>query len=182
MKLIKCIKCGRPFYNSEEKCPYCGLAASESANNFITKPITTPESHKTMERMLSGNHDNETVNEQPAVVENIPTSVPAGRSIAEPETEVVVEQVAEAAVNAAAAGCEAVNERAEAIAAVADAQPVVENNCPVETPTDQVETEYAPKKKRGWIWIIVILILLAIAAAVYLKWDYVYSKVTSLLK
>ncbi len=36
MKLIKCDKCGRPYYDNEVECPYCGHSTSSSDN--ISKP------------------------------------------------------------------------------------------------------------------------------------------------
>jgi|GEM_PF-2537469 uncharacterized OB-fold protein len=37
MKLIKCPKCGRPFYNDNDQCPYC----SQDSNAPLQQPSNT---------------------------------------------------------------------------------------------------------------------------------------------
>ena len=186
MKLIKCSHCGRPFYNEEKACPYCGHAAHLSATNFVTRPISDPKSHHLMEEMLSGNYKPQPIPVHTAPIiqekeEPVQATVPEQVSVPEPapveETNpepVAVEEVEQPS--------EAVQERAENIAAVTsqNAPGEVENPDQLEDPNG-AEIAHAPRKRHVWVWIIVIILILAIAAAVYLKWDFVYDKVKGLI-
>lgn len=177
MKLIKCNHCGRPFYDNEEKCPYCGHDARLSANNFVTKPISDPKTHRIMEEVLSGNYH----------PEPRPVQKPVARPVEEPKAIEEVEPiVAEMPVMEPEPEFEpsaAVQERANAIAAI-----VSENEADatvteaIENDIHQVETSEAPRKRHRWVWIVIILILLGIGAAVYLKWDFVYAKALGLMQ
>lgn len=176
MKLIKCKKCGRPFYDNEPKCPYCGCETSQSAGNYVTQAISDATSHKRMEDVLSGNP-------QPAPSPVQPMEAPVAEllnAMPQPEAETVIPDVEEALV---AETAETVSERAEAMAAIEAAQETAGENMKKEAveERDEVETPFAPRKRHGWIWIVVIVLLLAAAAAVYWKWDFVYGKVMSLL-
>lgn len=186
MPLIKCKYCGRPFYDSEKACPYCGHATNLSAGNRVTKAISDPASHKLMEDILSGNYHPETI-----TMHNTPeaTPKPAAEPIAEPVVEDVVEPIVEpeAVVEPEPTEediqpSEAVLDRADSIAAAVNANTNNGNdNVDDINPETELETTLPRKKRRWWIWIVIILILLGVAAAVYLKWDFVYSKVSSLL-
>lgn len=175
MKLIKCIKCGRPFYDNEPKCPYCGSDTSLSAENYITKPISDPESHKTMEDVLSGNYQPKPQQPEPlapAPMADMAEPVPPMETIPPMETP-ITEPVVEMAEST----------RAEAMAAIESqsVEAVNEMVGDVNEAINEVETSYAPRKRHRWIWIVILILLLAAAAAVYWKWDFVYAKVMSLL-
>lgn len=185
MKLIKCSHCGRPFYNEEKACPYCGHATNLSATNFVTRPISDPKAHKLMEDMLSGNLTPEPrpVHAAPLIHDDEPSPAP----LAEP-AEVEEQQPLpnagpepEATVDEAAEPSNAVRERADGIAtALQQTEEVSHEEHPIEEP-NAADTDHLPRKRRGWIWIVVVILVLAIAAAVYLKWDFVYGKISSLL-
>lgn len=173
MKLIKCKKCGRPFYDNEAKCPYCGSETSLSAENYVTKSISDATSHKRMEDVLSGNYRPE-----PEIVAPVVEPV---AEVVEPVAEPVATAVEETAA-AVEETVETVPERAEAMAAIEAAQGNETVNNDVNEALEErqeVETS-APRKRHGWIWILIIVLLLAAAAAVYWKWDWVYPKVMSL--
>ena len=180
MKLIKCIKCGRPFYNDKKNCPYCGAESSISANNFITEPISSPESRKTMEAVLAGTYYKE-VSPAPEP-ENAPkpVTVPDFEPATVPEAPIVpdMSEVQTPSENIS----EPIQDRAEAMAAIESQAETAETPdlANIEEML-QVESEEKPRKRHGWIWIIIIILILAIAAAVYFKWDFVYAKVSSLL-
>ena len=176
MKLIKCNRCGRPYYDDQAVCPFCGQDTKFSANNFITKPITSPESHRKMEMHFSGEELKAApapaeAPEAPVVVET-PQEAPA---TAEP---IEAPQEAPAMTQPEVDEDADTSERAEAMASITAPVEAVEEESADEEP--QVEIA-KPRKRHGWIWIIVILLILAAAAAVYWKWDFVYEKVTSLL-
>lgn len=181
MSLIKCNHCGRPFYDSEKACPYCGHAANLSAGNFVTKAISDPTSHKLMEDVLSGNYHPQTppVHSSPVVTPE-PVAEPVVEHVVEPVVETVVEPEPIEEFNQPS---EAVLDRADSIAAAVNAntenggEDVADIN-----PEAELETTLPRKKRRWWIWIVILVILLGLAAAVYLKWDFVYGKVSSILK
>ena len=179
MNLLKCNHCGRPFYDSEKACPFCGHAANLSANNRVTKTISDPKSHKLMEDFLAGNlqhPDIRPVHSAPVIRE---TEQP------EPIVEPVVEPVTEPdslceTQSSTMQPSDTVLERAESIAAVA-AEKVENKEEIADIETNELETSLPRKKRRWWIWVIILIILLGISAAVYLKWDFVYEKVTGLI-
>lgn len=171
MNLIKCSHCGRPFYDSESHCPYCGSDARLSANNRITQPITDAKMHKIMEDVLSGNYRPEPVDEHAApVVADIPAT-PEPETIAAIEPDTIEPDVIPS---------EAVQERAEAIANATegDTKEFIESDTPDD---EELETSHLPRKRHTWLWILLIVLLLA-AAAVYWQWDFVYSKISQLIK
>ncbi|MBR3528394.1 MAG: hypothetical protein IKN84_01920 [Bacteroidales bacterium] len=170
MKLIKCKKCGRPFYDNEAKCPYCGSDVQLSAGNYVTQAISDETSHQTMEAVLSGNY-----HPQPAPEpEPEPVVAPA-----EPQQSEPIVPEAPAAMPEA----EANSDRAEAMAAIEAAQQEVVGTADemAAAMENEVESAPAPRKRHGWIWIIIILLILAAAAAAWWKWDFIYPKVMSLL-
>lgn len=190
MKLIKCSHCGRPFYNDEKACPYCGHPSNLSATNFITRSISDPKSHKLMEDMLSGNYQQvhiphithvevppanepKPIEVQPTapVVEKDTTEEPAATETKKEEEKPQIQEPSEA-----------IQERADNIAAATkQSQDIKKEDAEATEEPNSTDTEHLPRKRHGWIWIIVIILILAIAAAVYLKWDFVYGKITSLL-
>lgn len=179
MKLIKCVKCGRPFYDNKSNCPYCGAESSISANNFITEPITSPESRKTMEAVLAGTYYKEAA-PAPEPAKAPEPVIPNLESASTPEAPVVPDMSEAPAPSENIS--EPIQERAEAMAAI-ESQAEAAETPDIANIEEllQVESEEKPRKRHGWIWIIIIIIILAIAAAVYLKWDFVYPKVSSLL-
>lgn len=196
MNLIRCNHCGRPFYDSEKACPFCGHASTLSVNNRVTKAISDPKSHKLMEDFFAGNlqhPDIRTVDAVPVtktvepqvkaspVADAQPASEPEPtaepKPINEPEPVAATQPVAEPE---AVQPSEAVLDRADSIAAITADAPLNKEEAHDEQP-DELETTLPRKKRHGWIWIIILVIILALAAAVYLKWDLVYSKISSII-
>lgn len=176
MKLIKCNHCHRPYYDSNAQCPYCGHDTQMSINNVLTRPISDPEAHRRMERMLSPDYDPREYQpiERPAKPAHQPQPEPEKMEVQEPVAEPVETFVSETAQN-----------RADAIAAiksVADEQ----HDEHVATEESDVETTPLPKKRhRGLVIVIIIVVILLLAAAAafcYLKWDFVKEKVPFLNK
>ena len=96
---------------------------------------------------------------------------------------VVVEEAVEHPSEAAteeSTPSDSVLDRASGIAS-ATANKVESEEMQEEERPAEVETEHPKKKRRGWIWIIVLVVVLALAAAVYLKWDVVYSTAMSII-
>ncbi len=182
MKLIKCTHCGRPYYNEEKACPYCGHSTHLSATNFVTKSISTPQSHKLMEDVLSGNYHPapKPVHAETPVVapQPQPEPLPVAEPLPEPEAPIAPEPEAAPEPQSLQGA-----ERAENIAAAAQQQEPVENVLPTDATEDpnEVATTHEPRKRHGWIWILLIVILLALGAAAYLYWDTITNFVSSLL-
>ena len=142
MKLIECGHCGRPFYDKEKACPYCGhafdsLPPVEKENEELedTRPLssTTPS-----------NLDRETKNGELKTESNI--DAPASSPLTTLHSPFTL--------------------RAESIAAITEnqSQPDIPNHQPCNDP-NQIETTYPPHKRRVWLWVVIILIVLALAAA-----------------
>ena len=135
-----------------------------SANNPITNTVSDPESRMMMEDYMSGNLQQ-------------PTFRPVHSKPVEPEPVIESEPVVKPEPDQPP---EAVLDRAETIASIKT--DIVDN--PLEIDSEEpheVETTLPHKKRRWWVWIIILIILLGIAAAVYLKWDFVHEKITSLI-
>lgn len=190
MNLIRCNHCGRPFYDSEKTCPFCGHAASLSVNNRVSKAISDPKSHKLMEDFFNGTLQRNDLHSANAVPVNKKEEPAADTNpVAKTQTATEPEPVAEAKP-AAEPGpiaepepvqpSDAVLDRAGSIAAITADAPINNEEAHDEQP-DELETSLPGKKRHGWIWILILVIVLAIAAAVYLKWDFVYGKISSLL-
>ena len=148
MKLIECGHCGRPFYDKEKACPYCGHAfdslppietESEEMEDIRPQSSTTPS-----------NLDGETENVELKTESNIdaPVSSPSTASHS-PFTM-----------------------RAESIAAITESQsqPTTSNSQPENDP-NQIETTYPPRKRRVWLWVVIIVLLTLIAVAAHLFRD-----------
>lgn len=173
MNLIKCNNCGRPFYDSEKACPFCGHASNLSSNNRVTKTISDPRSHKLMEAFFNGEKlQPETPPIQSTPVVN-PEPAQEPEPIVEPEPLIEPEPLQPS---------DAVLDRADSIAAAVNANANNDSEEIIgENPNDELETTLPHKKRRWWIWVIILVILLGLAAAVYLKWDFVYGKISSLI-
>ena len=184
MSLIKCTHCGRPFYDNVEACPYCGHATKLSANSRVTKAISTPSSRKTMEDFFSGNLQQPSfrpVHSKPLLPDPEPEPAPAPEPVPEPEP--IPEPVPEPEHVPAPEPTPPSNtviDRAESIAAIKSDNIDAPADIDVEEP-HEVETTLPKKKRHGWLWIIFLVLILAIAAAVYLKWDFIIEKITSLI-
>lgn len=197
MKLIKCIYCGRPFYNDQAQCPSCGHDAKTSANNFVTKPISDATSHRRMEQILSNKNEtvsnqaktvNEDVEQEPivAVAEEHteePVATPTEESDSRNEesntdSETVADNVDESTADSKRSSRK--QERTDAIAAL-KAETIKPSDSDETMPDfDQAETTNAPRKRHVWLWIVVGIIAV-LAAAIFWKWDLVNEVIKSFL-
>lgn len=145
MKLIKCGHCGRPFYDKEKACPYCGHAFDSLQPDENRPPL-------------------EGVGRRPGVVR---TRTDKGeRRIANPtEQECNIDTPANSPSSVLHSPFPT---RGESIAAITESQsqPSVLNSLPENDP-NQIETTYPPRKRRVWLWVVIILLVLALAAAAY---------------
>ena len=159
MKLIKCGHCGRPFYDEETACPYCGHAAHLSASNLVTRPISDPETHRLMEEGV-------TTEQRPTrEPDSVQTLTDDCEAMAEPEP--IAEPIAEAEPREEFIPSETVQERAENIAAITANEAVgVHETDPDEEEPNEVETTHIPHKRRHWPWVVLIIVLL-LAGIVY---------------
>lgn len=213
MSLIKCNNCGRPYYDSEIACPFCGHATNLSSNNRVTKTLSDQKSREMMEAFFAGDlhqpevqpvhrapiipkeepvaMENPAVEQEPAEMpepnvvepETIAETEPAVESepVVEPESVVESEPVVEPEPEPEPEKpSDAVLGRAESIAAATN----VNANIKEETIDDEpfeLETTLPRNKRHIWLWFLIILLLLGIAAVVYLKWDLLYDKVSSII-
>ena len=189
MTLIKCNHCGRPFYDSEKACPFCGHATSLSTGNRITKAISDTTSHKLMDDYFTGNlphreirpvHSAPVIKKEQTVAQ--PEPVVEEEPVVEPNPDVEPDSIVEHAPadeSAPAQPSDAILNRAESIAAA------VADNGEGASDTDddepeEIETTLPRKKRHVWAWLLILVILVGLAAAVYLKWDFVYGKVSNI--
>ncbi len=194
MKLIKCNRCGRPYYDNQAVCPFCGQDTKFSASNFITKPVSTPESHHLMEQRLSGKPQEQSLETKPSpVIETAPIAEQQHNEevIDEtPSTHTAANLTSEEAAIASAfidsdsedntdSESTPANGRAEAMANLAAQNDESEYNNDTIEEEHQVEVA-KPRKRHTWIWILLIILLL-VAAAAYWKWDFINEKINSLL-
>ena len=191
MKLVKCIHCGRPFYNDQEKCPFCSRVALSSSNNFVTKAISDPKSHDMMLLRLSGQwpendtavEEQETPTADNATIDTTPEPVEQEAMATEQTNEAnqePSEQLATEEAKVEETTNETVENRADAMAAIASQHSQI-NEEDVEMPEEhQLETNDKPRKKHTWLWIVLIVIVVAIAVFAFLKWDMIAEKIASI--
>ena len=160
MKLIKCHRCGRPYYDSSAECPYCNDAVQSTSDITKQPEVDAPEiviPDNTMDTIIEPC-------EEPFVEPNV---MPVHKR--------PVQQYEEAAESKTASG------RAEAMANLAENVKVIEDSNFSSIP-GEADTTPLPRKRHGWVWIVVIVILVILALAIYLKWDYVNNLITSIIK
>ena len=198
MKLIKCIYCGRPFYNDQQQCPFCGNDAKTSANNFVTRPISDASSHKKMEDALSARLHNGADNDNQEIHDTTAEAMPTEAAAHEPLTtdapehettnvDMEDETSKETADNLDETKAEMDNntcvkpERADAMAALKKEEGDMEDEEDAEpSDADNVETTNAPRKRHTWLWILIVLIAV-LAVFVFWQWDFIQEKTNSIL-
>lgn len=156
MKLIKCPKCGRPFYNDNDQCPYC----SQDSNAPLQQPSNTDYVEPAAE-----------VEESPSVSTAV-TPEPPAAEVEEPSavsTAVTPEHPAAARTDSKTIS-RTISERAENIALVSSQNTGAANTDMAEEP-NTVETEPVPPKRHPWRWILAILIIAVLATLILLHWN-----------
>jgi len=169
MKLIKCSRCGRPYYESEAQCPYCHQDTAHSKGRYVTQSISEPASHQRMQDFFDGKMQQPAapqpapaplMSEMPDPVAPVETvAAPEPEPIAPPEPEVAAEPLYQEAPLS-----EEVAARAEAIAEVTSQPPLDEEVPLMFTDEDQIETIGVKRRSHVWLWILLILIVLVGAA------------------
>ena len=162
MKLIKCRHCGRPFYDENEACPYCGHALDSSSNNNpnesnLSESNSNESNHN--ESNLSESNSNESNHNESNFSENNlnESTQPEQSSVLRSQTSVSEPF--------------SVPSRADAIAALTstsqqnEAQPDQIQNENYDP--NQIETTLPPRRKHTLLWIAITLLIIASAAAVY---------------
>ena len=161
MKLIKCGHCGRPYYDENEACPYCGHALGSSPTN----------------------NQDENTQKQPeqTIQEPASSKKTAPASVLEPEPQGEAKTAAKPMP--ATLQPKQNTQRANAIAAIsasATQNTELQNSDKNESDPNQIETILPPHKRHTWLWVLLV-VLIMLAAAAYFFRDYVKQALSSLL-
>lgn len=153
MRLLTCGHCGRPFYDNEKACPYCGHAFTPSTE--ATDEVLKPQNEELEQEQKQ---EQEPMQEQECIID-APAETPL------PTTNTTY------------------NSRSESIAAITAANShIAADNSNSECDPNQIETSYPPRHRRIWVWIVIILLLVALTAAAYIYRDHLQHFVGSILK
>lgn len=184
MKLIKCGHCGRPYYDENEACPYCGHALGSSPTNY-QKEGTQKQPEQTNQEPASSKKT-DPAPEQKTIIAAAPIPEPEptkeDKPILEPEPQGEAEIVAKptpAPLQQPKQNTQRANAMA-AISASATQNAELQNSDRNESDPNQIETILPPRKRHTWLWVLLV-VLIMLAAAAYFFRDYVKQALSSLL-
>lgn len=183
MKLIKCGHCGRPYYDENEACPYCGHALGSSPTNNQDES-TQKQPEQTIQEPVSSKKT-DPAPEQKTIIAAAPIPEPEPtegyKPVLEPEPQDEAETVAKP--TPAPLQPKQNTQRANAIAAIsasATQNAKLQNSDRNESDPNQIETILPPRKRHTWLWVLLV-VLIMLAAAAYFFRDYVKQALSSLL-
>lgn len=184
MKLTKCGHCGRPYYDENEACPYCGHALGSSPTNY-QKEGTQKQPEQTNQEPASSKKT-DPAPEQKTIIAAAPIPEPETTKEDKPVLEPEPQGEAETASKPTSAPLQQPKQntqRANAIAAIsasATQNAELQNADRNESDPNQIETILPPRKRHTWLWVLIV-VLIMLAAAAYFFRDYVKQALSSLL-
>jgi len=182
MKLIKCGHCGRPYYDENEACPYCGHALGSSPTNY-QKEGTQKQPGQTIQEPASSKKT-APAPEQKTIIAAAPIPEPEPTEEDKPVLEPEPQGEAETAAKPMPATLQPKQntQRANAMAAIsasATQNTELQKSDKNESDPNQIETILPPRKRHTWLWVLIV-VLIMLAAAYFFR-DYVKQALSSLL-
>lgn len=184
MKLIKCGHCGRPYYDENEACPYCGHALGSSPTN--NQDESTQKQPEQTNQEPASSKKTDPAPEQKTIIAAAPISesepTEGDKPVLEPESQGEAE-TASKPTSAPLQQPKQNTQRANAMATIsasATQNAELQNSDRNESDPNQIETILPPRKRHTWLWVLLV-VLIMLAAAAYFFRDYVKQALSSLL-
>lgn len=184
MKLIKCGHCGRPYYDENEACPYCGHALGSSPTN--NQDESTQKQPEQTNQEPASSKKTAPAPKQKTIIAAAPIPEPELTEGYKPVLEPEPQGEAETASKPTSAPLQQPKQntqRANAMAAISASamqNTELQNSNRNESDPNQIETILPPRKRHTWLWVLLV-VLIMLAAAAYFFRDYVKQALSSLL-